>query len=67
MHNTNDDILINYRPDSLQEDNYIVDIEAIIENGAYHSNEVSETDDERRKKKLVDIFGQKIRTNRTIM
>src|SRR5436309_7728277 len=23
MHNTNDDILINYHPDSLQEDNYI--------------------------------------------
>ena len=53
MHNTNNDILINYRPDSLQEDNYIADIEAIIENGAYHSDEVSETDD---KKKLVDIF-----------
>src|SRR5437764_9424195 len=47
MHNTNDGILINYRPDSLQEDNYIVDIEAIIENGAYHSDEVSETDDEK--------------------
>src|SRR5204863_8787787 len=46
MHNTNDDILINYRPDSLQEDNYIADIEAIIENGAYQSDEVSETDDE---------------------
>ena len=37
MHNINDDILINYRPDSLQEDNYIADIEAIIENGVYHS------------------------------
>lgn len=47
MHNTNDDILINYHPDSLQEDNYIADIEAIIENGAYHSDEVSETDDEK--------------------
>ena len=44
MHNTNDDILINYCPDSLQEDNYIADIEAIIENGAYHSDEVSETE-----------------------
>ena len=47
MHNTNDDILITYRPDSLQEDTYIVDIEAIIENGAYHSDEVLETDDEK--------------------
>src|SRR5437763_11934960 len=47
MHNTNDDILINYRPDSLQEDNYIADIKAIIENRVYHSDEVSETDDEK--------------------
>src|SRR3989440_12445134 len=47
MHNTNDDILINYRPDSLQEDNYIADIEAIIENGAYYSDKVSETDDKK--------------------
>ena len=47
MHNTNDDILINYHSDSLQEDNYIAYIEAIIENGAYHSDEVSETDDEK--------------------
>ena len=49
MHNTNDDddILITYCPDSLQEDNYIADIEAIIENGTYHSDEVSETDDEK--------------------
>ena len=45
MHNTNDDILINYRPDSLQEDNYIADIEAIIENGAYHSDEHRSNDE----------------------
>ena len=31
----------------MQEGNYIADIEAIIENGAYHSDEVSETDDEK--------------------
>src|SRR5205085_12544642 len=47
MHNTNDDILINYCPDSFQDDNYIVDIEVIIENGAYHSDEVLETDDKK--------------------
>ena len=47
MHNTNDDILITYHPDSLQEDNYIADIKAIIENDAYHLDEISETDDEK--------------------
>ena len=52
MHNTNDNILINYCPNSLQEDNYIADIKAIIENGAYHSDEVSETDDEKTQKEV---------------
>ena len=47
MHNTNDDILITYRSDSLQEDNYIANIEAIIENSVYHSDKISETDDEK--------------------
>ena len=54
MHNTNDDILINYRSDSLQD---IADIEAIIENGVYHSDEVSETDDE----KMQDEVSRHIR------
>ena len=52
MYNTNDDILINYRSDSLQEDNYIADIEAIIENGVYHSDEVLEMDDEKMQKEV---------------
>src|SRR5207247_10912967 len=47
IHNNNNNILISYHPDSLQEDNYIANIEAIIENGAYHSDEVSEMDDEK--------------------
>ena len=67
MHNTNDDILINYRPDSLQEDNYIADIEAIIENDAYTQTKYQKQTMKRRRKKLVDIFSRKIRTNRTIM
>src|SRR5205085_12419406 len=45
--NSNDEILIKYRHDSLQEENYITDIEAIIKKGAYHSEEVSETEDEK--------------------
>ena len=56
MHNTNDDILINYRPDSLQEDNYIANIEAIIENGVYTQMKYRKRTMKRHKKKLVDIF-----------
>jgi hypothetical protein len=47
MYNTNDDILINYRPGRLSEIEYKEDLEAVIANGAYHSDEVSETDDEK--------------------
>ena len=48
MHNnTNDDILITYRPNSLQENKYIADIEAIIKNSVYYSDKVSEMDDEK--------------------
>ena len=67
MHNTNDDILINYRPNSLQEDNYIADIEAIIENDAYTQTKYRKQTMKRCRKKLVDIFGQKIRMNRIII
>ena len=47
MYNTNDETLANYRPSNVSEDDYKADIEAIIGNGAYHSDEVSETDDEK--------------------
>ena len=36
----------------MQEDNYIANIEAIIENGAYHSDKVSETDDKKTQKEV---------------
>ena len=66
MHNTNDDILINDHSDNLQEDNY-ANIEAIIENGAYHSDEVSEMDDEKTQEEVSRHIRPKNKTNRTIM
>jgi hypothetical protein len=54
MYNTNDDILINYRPGRLSESEYKVDLESVIANGAYHSDEVSETDDEKTQKEIND-------------
>ena len=67
MYNINDDILINYRSDSLQEDNYIADIEAIIENGMYHLNKVSETVDKKTQEEVSRHIRPKIRMNRIIM
>lgn len=52
MYNTNDDILINYRPGSLLENEYKEDLEAIIANGAYHSDEISETDEEKTRQEI---------------
>ncbi len=54
MYNTNDDILINYRPGRLSESEYKVDLESVIANGAYHSDEVSETDNEKTQKEIND-------------
>lgn len=52
MYNTNDDILINYRPGRLLGNEYKEDLEAVIANGAYHSDEVSETDDEKTRQEI---------------
>ena len=54
MYNTNDDILINYRPGRLSESEYKMDLESVIANGAYHSDEVSEMDDEKTQKEIND-------------
>jgi hypothetical protein len=47
MYNVNDEILVGCRPSSLSKDDYKADIETIISNSAYHSDEMSETDDEK--------------------
>ena len=52
MFNTNDDVLTSSRPTSLPEDVYKEDLELIINDGHYHSDEVSETDDEKASEKV---------------
>jgi hypothetical protein len=54
MYNTNDDILMSSRPQSLTEDIYKEDIEVIIDDGKYHSDEMSETDDEKAQQEIDD-------------
>ena len=54
MYNTNNDILINYHSSRLSESEYKVDLESVIANSAYHSDEVSETDDEKTQKEIND-------------
>ena len=47
MYNTRDETLVNYRPQNLSERQYKADLEALIDDGAYHSDEISETDEEK--------------------
>jgi hypothetical protein len=47
MYNTNDEVLTGHRPGNISEDLYKKDLEAILDDGAYHSDEVSETNEEK--------------------
>ena len=47
MYGVNDNILISSRPQNISEINYKQDIEEIIVNSGYHSDEMSETDTEK--------------------
>jgi hypothetical protein len=53
MFNTNDDILISYRPDNLSDDEFKEDLELVIASGEYQSDEVSETDGERAQEEIT--------------
>jgi len=54
MYSVNDDILISSRPQNLSEYDYKVDIEKIMDNSGYHSDEVSETDIEKAHEEIND-------------
>jgi hypothetical protein len=60
MYNTDDEILLSLKPQSITDQEYKEDIEKIFSNGNYHSDEVSETDDERAREEIV----QKLRPKR---
>jgi hypothetical protein len=47
MFNTNDEVLSTCRPNNISDGDFKADLEAVIESGKYHSDEVSETDDEK--------------------
>lgn len=54
MHSTNAPTLLYMRPNSLSKKDYMEDIEKIVDNGAYHSDEISETDEEKAQKEITD-------------
>jgi hypothetical protein len=54
MNATNDPIFVYLRPTLLSEKDYKRDIEELVENGAYHSDEISETDEEKAQKEITD-------------
>ncbi|CAB4429902.1 unnamed protein product [Rhizophagus irregularis] len=62
MYNTNDPVLLYSQPSSLSDKKYKKDIEELATNGAYHSDEMSETDEEKLKKLLrhADKVGESV-------
>jgi hypothetical protein len=52
MYNTDDEVLQTCRPNNVSEDVFKADIEAIIASGEYHSDEVSETDNEKAREEI---------------
>ena len=52
MYNTNDNVLVSLKPQSLAMDEYIGDIEAVISESGYHSDEISETDNEKTQEEI---------------
>lgn len=54
MYNSNDEILFDLKPKSLDNDRYIENIEEIIDEARFHSDEVSETDDDKTQQEIED-------------
>ena len=52
MYNTNDELLVTLKPKSLSMDEYVGDIEAVIDESGYHSDEISETDNEKTQEEI---------------
>ncbi|CAG8763488.1 22351_t:CDS:2, partial [Rhizophagus irregularis] len=53
MYNTNDPVLLYSQPNSLSDKKYKKDIEELATNGAYHSDEMSEIDEEKMQKEIA--------------
>jgi hypothetical protein len=53
MYNTNDPVLLYSQPSSLSDKKYKKDIEELATNGAYHSDEMLETDEEKVQKEIA--------------
>ena len=54
MFNTNDPLLTKLHPSSINWDDFKEDCESMMNDGKYHSDEISETDEELTRKELVD-------------
>jgi hypothetical protein len=62
MYNTDDEILLGLKPMSITNDEYKEDMEQILSDGRYHSDEVSETDDEMAREEIAQHMRPKNKT-----
>jgi hypothetical protein len=54
MYNTNDELISSLRPSSLTERNFREDLEEIINSSKFHSDEASDTDEEKTQAEIED-------------
>jgi hypothetical protein len=52
MYNTKEEVFTSSQPQSLSKDEYIEDLETMIDSREFHSDEVSETDEEKAQEEI---------------
>ena len=67
MYNTDDDVLVSSKPQSIMDDAYLADIEEMMGNKLYHSDEFSETDDELAQEEIDKDIRPKNKTNNHVI
>jgi hypothetical protein len=67
MYNTNDRLLTSLQPNSLSTNDYLQDIEMMINSKDYHSDEVSETDDEKTQEEIDNEIRPKNKNNNHVL
>uniref|UniRef100_U9U058 Uncharacterized protein n=1 Tax=Rhizophagus irregularis (strain DAOM 181602 / DAOM 197198 / MUCL 43194) TaxID=747089 RepID=U9U058_RHIID len=67
MYTTKSPTFVHLRPDSLTVEKYEKDLEEIVDNGAYYSDEISETDEEMAMKEINELVRPKNKLDKHVI
>lgn len=67
MYTTKSPTFVHLRPDSLTVEKYEKDLEEIVDNKAYHSDEISETDEEMAMKEINELVRPKNKLDKHVI